>query len=256
MNDNAYDDIDENGNYIRRRLNSSKTRSSSKNSRYKNEQIYEDEYGKCKTFSKIGVKYEDRIEKIKNIIQEKFNIPYEEQLLVYKDKILKSDNKTLKHYHVRNYGRIHVFDKRDVKENLNEFDDIDPYCIDEDIVKELTQNLNSKKNVKHVSETLSVRSTNNIKTSSSNYRDGEKAIHNKKYSNSQYDIYDDGDVITTTTTDGISHSTKSSRSRKSYDKQEAVYSSTKRSNQILNDFKKHSFNYRRVRKLNEILDAN
>ena len=131
-----YDRIDNNSSSSIESSNENERKPKNKN---KNE-IYEDEYGKCKTFSKIGVRCTDHIEKIKNIVEQKFEIPYDEQLLVYKDKILNHDHKQLKAYHIRNYGRIHVFDKRDVKENL---DDIDPYSIDQEFVEELANNFSS-----------------------------------------------------------------------------------------------------------------
>ncbi len=53
----------------------------------------------------------DRIEKLKYIVEEKFGIPYDEQLLVYKDKVLRNDLKQLVNYRLRNYSRIHIFDK-------------------------------------------------------------------------------------------------------------------------------------------------
>jgi hypothetical protein len=78
---------------------------------HKDDVYYEDEYGKCKTFSKIGVLSSDRIEKLKYIAEEKFQIPCDEQLLVYKDKVLRNDHKQLANYRLRNYSRIHIFDK-------------------------------------------------------------------------------------------------------------------------------------------------
>ncbi len=212
-----------------------KNKKTSNKKKNKNE-IYEDEYGKCKTFSKIGVRFDDRIEKIKKIVQEKFRIPYDEQLLVYKDKILKHDYKQLKAYHIRNYSRIHVFDKRDVKENL---DDIDPYSIDQDFVKELANsclpdknNNSSRKRVDTVSTKESLNGNRDQKsvrsTSNNNVAD--------RYDRYRNNLSDDDD-------DKVSKSQFISESKNNV---KAKY--------LNQDIKKNSISCRRVRKLDELLD--
>jgi hypothetical protein len=85
--------------------------------------IIQDEFGKCKTFSKVAVSMFDRVITLKKIVEAKYGISTKHQILVYKDNILKSDLKTLNAYNVRQFSRIHVFDARDLKENVNEVEE-------------------------------------------------------------------------------------------------------------------------------------
>lgn len=83
---------------------------------------YEDEYGKCSTFSKIGIPANDRVITLKKIIETKFGISCNDQILVYKDNVLKNDLKPLSFYRLKQYSRIHIFDQRDIKENASDDD--------------------------------------------------------------------------------------------------------------------------------------
>jgi len=65
----------------------------------------------------------DRVITLKKIVETKYGISTRHQILVYKDKILKIDLKTLSAYNVRQFSRIHVFDARDLKENVNEMEE-------------------------------------------------------------------------------------------------------------------------------------
>ena len=87
------------------------------------EEVYEDEHGKCSTFCKIGILATDRLITLKKIVEKKFGILCDDQIIVYKDKILKNDLKTLQNYHLKQFSRIHIFDERDLKDNVYELDD-------------------------------------------------------------------------------------------------------------------------------------
>lgn len=200
----------------------------------KQNEIYEDEYGKCKTFSKIGVRYTDHIEKIKNIVQQKFQIPYCEQLLVYKDKILKHDHKQLKAYHVRNYSRIHVFDKRDVKENL---DDIDPYSIDQDFVEELANSFSIPKLSQNIeAERASLRDAldSDIYASRKSISKNKAPPGNRQSKHKNSDTYEE----------------ISSPNHFIYER-----NFSKPTKYSMPDIRKHSVSGRRVRRLDELLDS-
>jgi hypothetical protein len=84
------------------------------------EQSYEDEYGKCSTFSKIIISPNDRIVILKKIVEKKFGICPEDQILIYKDKVLKSDLKPLSHHNIKQFAKIHIFDERDINNDDNE----------------------------------------------------------------------------------------------------------------------------------------
>lgn len=86
-------------------------------------EIYQDEYGKCSTFSKINISASDRVITLKKLIENRFGIACDDQILVYKDKILNSDLKLLSHYKLRQFARIHIFDERDIKESDGNEDD-------------------------------------------------------------------------------------------------------------------------------------
>lgn len=79
--------------------------------------MFEDEYGKCTTFHKIGISINDRVITLKKIVEKRFGVLTKDQILVYKDKVLKSDLKLLNHYNLRQFSRIHIFDERDLKED-------------------------------------------------------------------------------------------------------------------------------------------
>ena len=87
------------------------------------EEIYEDEFENCSTFCKISISSSDRLITLKKIVEKKFGISFDDQIIVYKDKILKYDLKTLQNYHFKQYSRIHIFDERDLKENVYELED-------------------------------------------------------------------------------------------------------------------------------------
>ncbi len=65
----------------------------------------------------------DRVITLKKIIETKFGISCKDQILVYKDQILKSDLKLLTSFNIRQYARIHIFDERDIKANANDVGD-------------------------------------------------------------------------------------------------------------------------------------
>ena len=209
-----------------------KKKTDSRSTKKKQNEIYEDEYGKCKTFSKIGVRYTDHIEKIKKIVEQKFQIPYFEQLLVYKDKILKYDHKQLRAYHLRNYSRIHVFDKRDVKENL---DDIDPYAIDQDFVEELVNSFSQRK--------LSQEKRVSVDTSSIKELNGKDIYGSrkttKKPSSKFHHNIDDYEEI-------LQHPNQIIYER---------HFDHPRKYTNIHDTRKHSVSSRRVRRLDELLDS-
>ena len=83
-------------------------------------EVYEDEYGKCTTFSKINIPTSDRVITLKKIVETKFGILCNDQILVYKDNVLKNDLKPLHHYRLRQFSRIHIFDQRDIKDNASD----------------------------------------------------------------------------------------------------------------------------------------
>lgn len=85
-----------------------------------NGEVLEDEFGKCKTFQKISIAENDRVITLKKIVERKFGIQTKDQILVYKDQILKSDLKPLSFYGLRQFSRIHIFDDRDIKDNDEE----------------------------------------------------------------------------------------------------------------------------------------
>jgi hypothetical protein len=65
----------------------------------------------------------DRVITLKKIIETKFGISCKDQILVYKDQILKSDLKLLTSFNIRQYARIHIFDERDIKSNAKDVGD-------------------------------------------------------------------------------------------------------------------------------------
>ncbi|CAF0920262.1 unnamed protein product [Brachionus calyciflorus] len=89
-----------------------------------NSEVFEDEFGKCKTFQKISISAYDRVITLKKIVERKFGILTKDQILVYKDQILKSDLKALSHYGLRQFSRIHIFDERDIKDSNDEEEDL------------------------------------------------------------------------------------------------------------------------------------
>lgn len=91
----------------------------------KDKEIYQDEYGKCSTFSKISIATNDRVITLKKLIENRFGIACDDQILVYKDKILNNDLKPLSSYKLRQFSRIHIFDERDIKDSgaMNASDD-------------------------------------------------------------------------------------------------------------------------------------
>jgi hypothetical protein len=59
---------------------------------------------------------------LKKLIESKFGIACKDQILVYKDRILKNDLQQLCHYQIRQFSRVHVFDARDIKANSDDLD--------------------------------------------------------------------------------------------------------------------------------------
>lgn len=104
-------------------LEETNTTTESKSSGDPDKEIYQDEYGKCSTFSKISISPSDRVITLKKLIENRFGIGCDDQILVYKDKILNNDLKLLSYYKLRQFGRIHIFDERDIKESDGNEDD-------------------------------------------------------------------------------------------------------------------------------------
>ncbi|RNA19830.1 RING finger nhl-1 [Brachionus plicatilis] len=88
----------------------------------KKDQVLEDEFGKCKTFQKISISATDRVITLKRIVEKKFSIFTKDQILVYKDQILRNDLRPLSYYGLRQFSRIHIFDERDIKDSNDEED--------------------------------------------------------------------------------------------------------------------------------------
>ena len=86
-------------------------------------EVYEDEHGECTTFSKICISGNDRLITLKKIVEKKFGIACSHQIIVYKDKIMKNDLKFLYEFNLKQHARIHIFDERDLDENMNEIRD-------------------------------------------------------------------------------------------------------------------------------------
>jgi hypothetical protein len=83
----------------------------------------EDEYGnKCSTYTQIEIYSNDRVITLKKLVEARFGIALDDQILVYKDKIIKNDLKQLCALNVRQFARIHIFDKRDLKADQDEMD--------------------------------------------------------------------------------------------------------------------------------------
>lgn len=99
--------------------------SQDENVELRDREVYHDEYGKCSTFSKVSISVNDRVITLKKLIETKFGIACTDQILVYKDKILKNDLKPLSSYKLRQFSRVHIFDERDLKENSNNESDED-----------------------------------------------------------------------------------------------------------------------------------
>lgn len=85
-------------------------------------QVLEDEFGNCRTFQKISISENDRVITLKRIIEKKFGIFTKDQILVYKDQILRNDLRPLNYYGLRQFSRIHIFDERDIKDSNDEED--------------------------------------------------------------------------------------------------------------------------------------
>lgn len=140
-------------------------------------EIYEDEHGTCKTFSKIIISINDRVISLKKIVEAKFGISCKDQILVYKDKILKSDLKQMNSFNIRQYSRIHIFDERDIKANANDIGD-DLYGIYQDADLQINESIPSKK------EDIMSKSTRND-TFSSSSKKSDLMIANKIKSESK-----------------------------------------------------------------------
>lgn len=84
----------------------------------------EDEFGnKCQTYTQLDIMSNDRIITLKKLIQKKFSLDMNDQILVYKDKIIRNDLRQLFACGItRQYSRVHVFDKRDIKSDQDEAD--------------------------------------------------------------------------------------------------------------------------------------
>jgi hypothetical protein len=79
-----------------------------------------DEEEKCSTVVQLPLYLNDRLITVKKMIEKEFSIALNYQILVYKDKILRNDLKQLHEFGLNSNSRVHVFDKRDIKEDQNE----------------------------------------------------------------------------------------------------------------------------------------
>ena len=83
----------------------------------------EDEYGnKCSTYTQLELDSSDRVITLKKIVEAKFGIGLDDQILVYKDRIVKNELTQLFALNMSQFSRVHVFDKRDLNEYQNEAD--------------------------------------------------------------------------------------------------------------------------------------
>jgi hypothetical protein len=82
------------------------------------------------------------------LIENKFGIACKDQILVYKDRILKNDLQQLCHYQIRQFSRLHVFDARDIKANADDLD-CDLYGIYQEAESSPDQPYDGHHNSKH-----------------------------------------------------------------------------------------------------------
>ena len=145
-------------------------------------EVYEDEHGECATFSKICISGNDRLITLKKIIENKFGIACSHQIIVYKDKIMKNDLKFLYEFNLKQHSRIHIFDERDLDENMNEIRD-DVYGVYEEFASsdsslpQAGSNTNRNKNIYANKNTSPRFRSNEIR----NYSTGNVSVRNNKY---------------------------------------------------------------------------
>jgi len=103
-------------------VHSSEIENSLKNKKSFRQELFEDEHGKCSTFTKINIFANDRVNTLKKIVEKKFGIACNNQILVHEDRIMNNDAKFLYDFKLRQLDKIHVFDERDLEENIDEIE--------------------------------------------------------------------------------------------------------------------------------------
>ena len=76
-----------------------------------------------KTSTKISVYSNDRVITLKKIVEKKFGIACNNQIMVHEDRIMKGDLKFLNDFNLNQFDKIHIFDERDLEENIEEIED-------------------------------------------------------------------------------------------------------------------------------------
>lgn len=152
--------------------------------------VFEDEFGKCKTFQKISISVFDRVITLKKIVEKKFGILTKDQILVYKDQILKSDLKPLSHYGLKQFSDVHIFDERDIKDSNDEEDlygiyqDTNQINLSESVVQR-TEKKQANTNKSEAIIELSSKSTKSSSSQVDTSFDNPQASKSK-YSNVEY----------------------------------------------------------------------
>lgn len=85
-------------------------------------EIDEDEYRKCSAYLKASAYSSDRVFELKKMVEKKFGLSVNNQVMVYQDNIIKDDTKHVFSYHMAHMHKIHVFDERDFDESIQELE--------------------------------------------------------------------------------------------------------------------------------------
>lgn len=85
-------------------------------------EIDEDEYRKCSAYLKASAYSSDRVFELKKMVEKKFGLSVNNQVMVYQDNIIKDDAKHVFSYHMAHMDKIHVFDERDFDESIQELE--------------------------------------------------------------------------------------------------------------------------------------
>jgi len=104
-------------------VHSSEIENSNKYKKSFRQELFEDEHGKCSTFFKIKIFSDDRVNTLKKIVERKFGISCRNQVLVHEDRIMNNDSKFLFDFKLRQLDKIHIFDNRDIEDNIDEIED-------------------------------------------------------------------------------------------------------------------------------------
>lgn len=147
----------------------------------KNDQVLDDEFGKCKTFQKISISGNDRVITLKRIVEKKFGIFTKDQILVYKDQILRNDLRPLSYYGLKQFSKIHIFDERDIKDS-NDEEDIYGIYQDTNLINE-TDKINKCNKEEAKKSQLSQMVSKASKSSSQTNLSFENSSNRSTYSN-------------------------------------------------------------------------